>query len=104
MPPSPLACQIFQPLRHLGPADGIGGVADSIGTPVLPAKDVQPDHQLHVLPHGVECVTPRLDDHALFEQAEGAGDDDAAVEFIQHDPGGQEGAVVLQHLHTGQEV
>ena len=62
------------------------------------------DHQLHILSHGGGIVAPRVDDRTLFEQAKGAGNDDAAVEPVKQDPGRQEGAIILQHLHTGQDL
>lgn len=60
--------------------------------------------QLHVLAHGGAVVASGGDDHTLEEQAEGPRDDDIPVEPVKEDPGGQEGAVILQHLHTGQEL
>ena len=44
------------------------------------------------------------DDHALFEQAEGAGDNQISIEAVQENPGNQKGAVTLHNLHTSQEV
>ena len=83
MPAPPLFAQIPQLLRHLGPADGVRGVTDSVGNPVLPAKYVQLHHQLHILPHGGGVVASGLDDNALFEQPDGPGNDDASVEFVK---------------------
>ena len=103
MPPPALFAQVPQRLRHLGPADGVRGVADAVGDAVLPAEDVEPDHQLHVLPHRAGVVAPGADDHALFEQAKGPRDDDTAVETVEKDAGGQKGALIFQHLHAGQD-
>ena len=104
MPALSLLAQIAQPLGHLRPADGVGGVADGIVDAVDCAVFVQLDHQLHILAHGLVVVAAHGDDRVLFEQSERAGNDERAVEAVKEDARGEEGAVVLQHLHESEDA
>ena len=104
MPALALLAQIAQPLGHLRPADGVGGVADGIVDAVDCAVFVQLDHQLHILAHGLVVVAAHGDDRVLFEQSERAGNDERAVEAVKEDARGEEGAVVLQHLHESEDA
>ena len=104
MPALSLLAQIVQPLGHLRPADGVGGVADGIVDAVDCAVFVQLDHQLHILAHGLVVVAAHGDDRVLFEQSERAGNDERAVEAVKEDARGEEGAVILQHLHESEDA
>lgn len=66
MPALALLAQIAQPLGHLRPADGVGGVADGIVDAVDCAVFVQLDHQLHILAHGLVVVAAHGDDRVLL--------------------------------------
>ena len=71
---------------------------------MFPAEHMELNNQLHILPHGGGIIAAGLDDQLLLEQAEGAGDDNIPVEFVKQDAGGQEGPVIFQHLHAGQQL
>ena len=104
MPAASLLEQVRQCGGSLTPADRVGFIADRIPCHIVPAVGVQLGYQFHVLAQHIGGVASGGDDHVLFEQAEGAGDNQVSIEAVQENPGSQKGAVILHDLHTGQEV
>ena len=76
MPALALLAQIAQPLGRLRPADRVGCVANGIVDVVDRAVFVQLDHKLHILAHRSAVIATCRDDGILFEQPEGAGNDE----------------------------
>ena len=65
---------------------------------------MQLQHQLHILADGAAVVAAGRDHDVFSEHPESPGNDHGAVKLVQQDAGSQKGTVILQHLHTGQEV
>ena len=97
MPPIALPAQALHGRRDLGPADRIGCEEDPVLTAGLPIVLVQPDHQLHVLCHGVRPEPAHLHHRCSPEQPESTRDDEQRVEVAPASPAGEEAAGVLHH-------
>ena len=104
MPALALLAQIAQPLGRLRPADRVGCVANGIVDVVDRAVFVQLDHKLHILAHRSAVIATCRDDGILFEQPEGAGNDERAVEAVKENAGGKKRTVIFQHLHEGENI
>ena len=98
MPPIALPAQALHGRGDLGPADRIGCEEDPVLTAGLPIVLVQPDHQLHILGHGVGPEPAHLHHRRSPEQPESTRDDEQRVEVAPASPAGEEAAGVLQDL------
>jgi hypothetical protein len=101
VPAVALAAEHGQRLGHLGPGHGVGHEGDPVGAPPLVGVAPQPDHQLHVLAHGVVGVAADAAHRLAVEEAEGAGDDEVPAEPVPAEPAEEVGAEVLHRLDPG---
>src|SRR4029078_4576821 len=103
MPALALATEVLQGLRALGPAHRIGHEGDSIRPPLLSQLPVHPHDHVHVLTDGVVPEASDLDQDLLAEDPERTGDDHERLELAPAHPREQEGAEVLEDLHSREE-
>src|SRR4026208_746272 len=103
MPALALATEVLQGLRALGPAHRIGYEGDPIRPPLLSQPPVHPHDHRHVLTDGVvpEASDPAQDLRA--EHPDRTGDDHERLDLAPARPREQEGAEVLEDLHSREE-
>src|SRR2546425_10297463 len=104
MPALALAREDAARFWDLRPGDGVGNEGDLVAD-LLPLQvTMQADDEVHVLHHAPRLVPADGVEVLLAEQAERAGDDEAAAEAVPGEATGQERAPVLDHLDAREEA
>src|SRR5438309_2125828 len=104
VPALPLARQDPARLRHLRPRHGIGNERNFVRDALLPQIAVQPHHQIQVFHDARHTVAADGEEVLLAEQAECAGDHQAAAQPVPAEPAEQKRPQILDDLHAGEKT
>ena len=104
MPPLALTAQSGERLRRLGPDDRVGHEDDAEPSLLGAERAVHAENQIHVLADGLRIEPADLHQGVTAEHAEGPGDQEEPAESAPCRAAGDEGAHVLDHLQSREQV